>query len=220
MLWQSADLKSPGRTRRIVGEIFKSTFGQLTFRYAREQLDFQVACKEGFNGFPAFDMKNEEVNEGVIEALMRRLPPRNREDFGQFLAQHGLPSPFPYSDLALLGYTGAHLPSDGFSVVPIFPSDVKRCDYMMEVAGVRHVYKGQISTLDSQTLIRFSVDEENEIDPDAVAVYAGSEKLGYVNRGLRHTFHEWVLSRRVEGTIFRVNQSSTRPRVYIRVEVR
>jgi hypothetical protein len=220
LLWQPADLTSPGRTRRVVGEFQKNDSGQTVFRYLREEAEFQAACSEGFQGFPAFALKSEETREGVVEALMRRLPPRNREDSGQFLAQHGLPSPFLYSDLALLGYTGAHLPSDGFSVAPIFPSGLKRCDYMMEVAGVRHVYKGEASSLRPGAVVRFSKEAENKIDVDAVAIYIGSNKLGFVNRGLRQTFNEWITNRRVEGTIFRVSESVERPRVFVRVEVR
>ena len=68
---------------------------------------------------------------------MRRLPPRNREDFADYLQVHGLSAPFELSDVALLGYTGARLPSDGFALVPEFPEDIRPCDYVMEVTGAR-----------------------------------------------------------------------------------
>ena len=78
---------------------------------------------------------------------MRRLPPRNREDFGDYLYLHGLAAPFKLSDLALLGYTGARLPSDAFALVPEFPVDAGPCEYVMEVAGTRHVLKVPLSDL-------------------------------------------------------------------------
>lgn len=220
LLWQPADLNSFGRTRRQVGKVQRSALGQAVFRYLRDDADFEGARLDGFQGFPAFDLKNEETREGVLEALMRRLPPRNREDFGQFLAQHGLPAPFPYSDLALLGYTGARLPSDGFCVTPIFPSGLTRCDYVMEIAGVRHVYQGDVAAMRPGTPVQFLADPQNEIDTDAIAIHVGVEKLGFVNRGLRRVFNEWLTERQVEGSVFRVDASSQRPRVFVRVEVR
>jgi hypothetical protein len=220
LLWQPAGGNTLGLTRRIVGKILVDPFGVTVFRYLRNDEDFAAACSQGFQGFPAFDLKTEETREGVVAALLRRLPPRGREDFDQYLAQHGLPTPFPFSDLALLAYTGARLPSDGFCVVPVFPAGVSRCDYVTEVAGLGYTFDGDVSSIQPDDQVQFFVEPSNQVDQDAVAIYLGARKLGFVNRGLRRAFNDWIEHRNVSGYIFRVNGSSQRPRVFVRVNVR
>lgn len=220
LLWQPAGNNQLGLTRRIVGEIRVDPFGISVFRYLRHDEDFAKACSQGFQGFPAFDLKTEETREGVIAALLRRLPPRGREDFDQYLAQHGLPSPFPFSDLALLAYTGASLPSDGFCVVPVFPEGITRCDYVTEVAGMGYTFVGDMSSIQLDEPVQFLVDTANKVDQDAVAIYLGERKLGYVNRGLRTIFNDWIQRRNVYGSIYRFSGSIQRPKVLVQVNVR
>lgn len=133
MTWQPSDEGAPVRTRRIVGEVaYDKLSSGVVFRYARDSKDYQAAVAAGFKGFPAFRLEDSESRQGVLESLMRRLPPRNREDFSEYLQLHGLAAPFKLSDMALLGYTGARLPSDGFALVPEFPLGAAPCDYVME----------------------------------------------------------------------------------------
>ena len=219
LMWQPSDEKAATRTRRIVGEVFKLENGVAAFRYLRDSQDYLAAEQAGFKGFPAFQSTDEEFHKGVIESLLRRLPPRGREDFAEYLAQHRLPSPFPYSDFALLGYTGARLPSDGFSLVPVFPHDVVPCDYLMEVAGVRHVIGTDISTINVGDTISFSVDPENPVDHDALSVVHNGRSIGYVNRALRRTLSNWISSHNVSASVDRQNGKPDRPLIFVRVSV-
>jgi len=123
---------------------------------------------------------------------MRRLPPRKREDFAKYLAQHGLPAPFQHSDFALLGYTGARLPSDGFALVPEFPPDELPCDYLTEVAGLRHVFNGDIALINVGDSVFFVTDKDNAIDADALTVVCKGHMIGYVNRALKNTVRYMV----------------------------
>jgi hypothetical protein len=220
LLWQSADIGSTSRTKRVVGEVARTPSGHVTFEYLRDDADFQHAVGEGFQGFPAFSLRDSTKREGVVEALMRRLPPRRRADFPLYLQQHGLSGPAEFSDFALLGYTGARLPSDGFSIVPQFPLGLERCDYVAEVAGLRHVYRGDVSSIRTGSPVTFVPDLQNKFDADAVAIYLGSIQLGYVNRALRQSFNEWLRLRDVRGTVCRINGQPERPLVFVRVEVR
>lgn len=89
LTWQPSDEQTRPRTRRVVGEVFTEAGGGIVFRYLRDTIDFQAACDAGFQGFTAFDIKDENtIKQGVIEALIRRLPPRKRDDFVDFLNQH------------------------------------------------------------------------------------------------------------------------------------
>ncbi len=220
LTWQPVDESARPRTRRTVGEVVRGANGsEMVFRYLTETPDFRAAMAAGFKGYAAFPLDEPETRQGVLETLMRRLPPRKREDFADFLAQHRLPSPFTHSDMALLGYTGARLPSDGFSLVPEFPVDTVPCDYLMEVAGLRHVYEGTMSEIHDGDKVTFQAEPSNPVDADALAVMHNGKTIGYVIRTLRANFHEWLDHQKVSAVIERQNGKPERPLVYIRVSV-
>jgi hypothetical protein len=218
MTWQPSDESGQSRLRRLVAEISRDDTNPLFWRlkYLVGTPDFESAVAAGFQGHPAFKVGPSEITQGVRETLLRRLPPRNRDDFSEFLAMHRLPDPFPGSDLALLGYTGAKLPSDGFSFVPLLDSD-QPCEYILEVAGLRHVFRGELEQLRVGDLVTFVPEPSNEIDAHAIAVYDSGHKLGYVNRALLPTFHGWMTKGPVSGVIERKNGNPERPLIYVRI---
>lgn len=220
LTWQPQDEQALSRTRRVVGEVRTNKEGVVTFRYLKNTPDYQKAVEAGFKGYPAFVMKVEEVVTGVLESFLRRLPPRKREDFSEFLTLHRLPFPFEYSDIALLGYTGARLPSDGFALVPIFPENVASCDFLLEIAGFRHVVGTDTTNLRAGDTVGFAVDQSNPVDQDALAIEHDGVRIGYVNRVLKDTVSKWLQSRQVTAVIERINGKPDRPLVYLRVSVR
>jgi len=191
----------------------------VVLRYLPDTEDYRIALNSGFTGHPAFPHSTTEHRSGVEEALSRRLPPRKREDFGDFLAKHRLPYPFPLSDLALLGYTGAALPSDGFALVPDFSGEDIPFDYILEVAGVRHVRGHDVSGLSVGDPLTFARDNENLVDRDALLIVHRGLPLGYVNRAIRHTIAKWVESGRISARIERLDGKPGRPLVFARLEV-
>ncbi|MFY9809887.1 HIRAN domain-containing protein [Aquabacterium sp.] len=220
LTWQPEDESSQNRTRRVVGEVSRVSDSRATFRYLSGTADYKAAFDAGFKGFAPFWPLNVTTDDGVLDTFMRRLPPKRREDFSEFLARHRLPQPFTYSDFALLGYTGAKLPSDGFALVPVFPSGTVNCDFIAELAGVRHVFDkpvGELCVGDPVELVR---EFGNIHDANAIAVYWAKNKLGYVNRVMCPTFCEWLSRGDVTATIERVNGKPERPLVYVRVQVR
>ena len=220
MTWQPSDEGASARTRRVIGEVVPGKLSsEIVFRYFSESDDFKAAVAAGFKGFPAFRLEDVEIRHGVLESLMRRLPPRNREDFGDYLRLHGLAAPFKLSDLALLAYTGARLPSDGFALVPEFPPDAMPCDYVMEVAGTRHVLQGELSDLHAGDAVSIEPDPNNVVDSDALAVIHHGRRIGYVNRALKGMFHRWLQSGRMTATIERQNGKPSRPLVFVRVSL-
>ena len=218
MTWQPSDEGAPVRTRRVVGEIIPVAASKsAVFRYLKATEDFKAAEVAGFKGFPAFRVDGEEIRSGVLDSLMRRLPPRNREDFADYLQLHGLSAPFELSDVALLGYTGARLPSDGFALVPDFPEDTRPCDYVMEVAGTRHVLQGPLSDLRPGDPVSIQPDPENPVESDALVVMHEGRRIGFVNRALKGMFRRWMQSGRMTATIERQNGKPQRPLIFVRV---
>ncbi len=217
LTWQPLDEYASVRTRRVVGELCHEENGETVFHYLKNSPDFQAAKSAGFKGYPAFPLHGQEIRQGVVEALMRRLPPRKREDFAKYLAQHGLPAPFQHSDFALLGYTGARLPSDGFALVPEFPPDELPCDYLTEVVGLRHVLNGDIALINVGDSVFFVTDKDNAIDAEALTVVCKGHMIGYVNRALKNTVRYWLEHHQVTASIYRLNGKPERPLVYVKI---
>lgn len=219
LTWQPADERAPDRARRAVAKIENAANDTITFEYLADTADYKKALDAGFQGHPAFDLKNRIYSTGVTEALLRRLPPRKREDFPEFLRLHRLPHPFSYSDFALLAYTGARLPSDGFSIVPLFEPEVAPCDYIVEVAGFRHAPDADLSNMKVDDSVQFVIEPDNLHDNGAVAIMHNGKRIGYVNRILKETFQNWLKLHNVSAKIARLNGNESRPLVYLWAEI-
>lgn len=217
--WQRSMAGKEARTRRIVGEI-ERVEGEAVFRYLEQRADFATAQQEGFKGFPAFHLgRTREFRTGVLDAFMRRLPPRKREDFPEYLAQYRLPEDFNGSDMALLGYTGAKLPGDGFELVPDLDLAEPPIELVLEVAGFRHqdVSASGLAVGDSVSL---RAEPENEHDPDAIAIHHEAQgRIGYVPRPYCSALGRWLTSRPAKVTIDRLNGKPERPLVFVFVAV-
>lgn len=221
LTWQPGDESGAQRTRRVVGRLV-ATDGEISFQYLKGTEDFEKALANGFRGYPAFRLedKNQTVFvQGVMDSFLRRLPPRSREDFGDYLKLHRLPDPFEFSTLALLAYTGAKLPSDGFALVPDFKDGTLPCDFILEVAGFRY-HRNTAEGLQVGDPVEFDLAPGNEIDHDAISILHKGETIGYVNRALRGVIGRWLSSQSVEARIERLNGKADRPLVYLYVCVR
>ncbi|WP_151611743.1 HIRAN domain-containing protein [Sinorhizobium alkalisoli] len=181
---------------------------------------FEELLSLGYAGYPAFNMKRKVHDSDVLATFMRRLPPRNRSDFGTFLRQFRLRDDVGLSNFALLGYTEAKLPSDGFSIVDPLNASSERCERMLEVAGYRYYYKDLKRPLVVGDEVVIRAEPENPHDRNAVCIEANGEKIGNVNRLQADAFQQWIKTRRVTGVIQRLNGKPDHPRVYVFVYVR
>lgn len=137
LAWQSPEEQC--RTRYIVAEL-NATGTDISLTYLPQTKDNQEAQNKGFDSYPAFPSTNA-LHHNVLDAFMCRLPPRTRGDFTQYLEGLRLKPDAKLSDFALLGYSGAKLPSDGFSIIHPFSHVDGACELLLEAAGYRHLQK-------------------------------------------------------------------------------
>ena len=122
--------------RLVVGEVMRRRFSDIEFRYLPRGEDFEKAVALGFEGHPAFPLGDFYSSPELLSVFMKRLPPRHRADYNQFLLSHNLDPRHRFSPMALLGYTGAFLPGDGFSFVHPFDDTPPPFEFMGEVQGL------------------------------------------------------------------------------------
>jgi hypothetical protein len=220
LAWQAPE--GAERTRFIVAELQRPDAGRdedVLLRYLRDSDDFRKATQLGFSGHPAFTKTDREYSVGVVDALMRRLPPRTRADFPKYLELLCIAPAASISNFALLGYSGAKLPSDGFSVIHPFDNADSACEFLLEVAGFR--YMPNITTKDIRlgASVSFEKDPTNKFDSRAIKIMMDGKNIGYVNRGQLNAFHRWLEEGRLQGNIERLNGTDARPLVHVFVEV-
>lgn len=217
LYWQARE--SQQRKRYCVGQLVTKD-GQVVLQYANDT-EAAEAKEMGFEGYPAFPLKTKEHHHQVLEAFKRRLPPRSRGDFSRYLTLRAIPAEAEISNFALLGYSGAKLPNDGFELVHPFDDPPKAFEVLLEVAGFRHEANLDVVELNVGDPVQFEREPENQFDGLAIRVESSGKKLGYVPRGHLDMLHRMLDKGAVlNGEVFRINGSSERPLVYVLTRIR
>ncbi|MBE0508677.1 MAG: hypothetical protein IBX50_18495 [Marinospirillum sp.] len=216
LCWQAHESKK--RSRFHIGQLVKQG-GLVLLQYSDDD-EMAQAKAAGFRGYPAFPLKQLLHSHQVMEAFTRRLPPRNRRDFAHYLELRALPENAEISDFALLGYTGAKLPDDGFELVHPFDAPPPVFEVLIEVAGFRHEAEVVVEALQTGDSIQFVEEPNNCADPKAIRMEHKGQKLGYVPRGHLAMLHRMLSEgANLAGEIFRINGTSARPLVYVLTQI-
>lgn len=220
LVWQRSEEDGAARVRRAVAELLRDSAERVQFRYLTDTPDFEAAKSEGFINFVAFRKLHATYDLGVVETFMRRLPPRSRGDYAQYLEQFRLRPETLISDFALLGYTGAKLPSDGFSILDPLEDVGECCDVLLEVAGFRHVSPVGPQLLCVGEPVSLVIQPDNLHDPMAVAVEIRDQRIGYVPRQQAPAIRDLVATGEVEACIQRINGKPERPLIHLMARIR
>ncbi len=217
LAWQSSDENH--RTRYIIGELNRID-DDISLTYLHDTKDFLEAKSRGFDCYTAFP-DVQQTYHNVLDAFMRRLPPRKRGDFPQYLEGLRLKPDAQLSAFALLGYSGAKLPSDGFSIIHPFNDVNNACELLLEVAGYRHTLKENNVQLQPNDTASFMEEKLNKItQSEAVSIIVNNKLIGYVNKGLIPTFLHWMKNDRIaEAWVERLNGAPGKPTAYLYVKI-
>lgn len=211
-----------------LGKLKAKSKNRASFRYF-DDADLGAARQAGFTGYPGIpldsDFDSDILGRKAMRVLMRRLPPKNREDFSDLMARFGLrydPQHPSCSDLSLLAYTGARLTSDGFSVSESFHGFEAPFTYIFDVAGYRR-YREKNLDLDNSDTVYLERERDNPQDPNAVRFVRVPEdrdtRVGYVNRLQAEAVGRWVDKCEISASVFRINGRSEYPRLFVWTEV-
>jgi len=215
--WQTAS----ERMRMFVAELIRSG-DDANLVYLKESEDFLKAQSLEFEDYPGFAIEND-VHKNVLTSFMKRLPPRSRRDFGRFLDALRIKFEAEISNFALLGYSGAKLPDDDFTVIHPFENASPPFELLLPVQGYRHYYKDQLPLADLSTDMQagFEAEPNNPKDPEAIKIIINDVKVGYVSRGLTGSFHEWMQAGlAISAYVERINGKEQNPEIYLYVSVK
>lgn len=218
--WQSS-MTNQSRQRMFVGQLVRTGDDDANLAYLKDSEEFSKAQALGFDGYPGFALE-KDVHKNVLASFMKRLPPRKRGDFDRFLAALRIKPDAEISDFALLGYSGAKLPDDDFTVVNPFENASGPFEFMLPVQGYRY-YTDKLprAALTTDMQARFDVEPDNPQDPEAIRIVIGDATAGYVCRGLTVSFHKWMqLGWTISAYIERINGPEQKPEIYLYVLVK
>lgn len=218
LTWQSSRDRSQ---RYFVGIVKKQGNGSYSFRYLTETKEFQKALDNGFAGYPAFKISEQEYTNDVLTSFRKRLPPKSRRDFSKYLEQHNLLSDFSGDDFQLMSHTGIQLPSDGFDLIPDLSEANIPFDYIMEVAGTRYQMTfDEVSEIPIGEEVELRCEDENSYDCNAVAIYLEEKKIGFINRLLCCSIRTLISTKSLTCRVAKKSGTQERPLIYIIISAR
>ncbi|MBW2640331.1 MAG: hypothetical protein JRE10_09265 [Deltaproteobacteria bacterium] len=205
----------------FIAELIRNGDDEADLVYLKEREDFSKAQSLGFKGYPGFDI---EINiyKNVLTSFMKRLPPRSRGDFGRFLDALRIKADAEFSDFALLGYSGAKLPDDDFTVIHPFENATPPFELLLPVQEYQH-YQEQLplTSLSDDMQACFEAEPDNPTDPEAIKIIIDGIRIGYVCRGLTASFHKWMQSGlTISAYVERINGTGQDPKVYLYVSAK
>ena len=228
LAWQAPE-SVKDRTRWAIGKLTHRDSGN-TFTYFDDEAfrtlnagrEISELRRYGYAGYPAFDLRKNPsrvFTTGVMEAFLRRLPPRSRPDFRDYLAYFRFRETTDLSPMALLALTEAKLPSDGFSLIDRLDPDARACDLVFEIAGHRH-YASTRSALSEGMRLDLVPEPSNDYDPLAIRVEAEGALIGYANRLQAPSIGSWLSHRATACWLMRLNGKQESPKAFAFLRMR
>lgn len=208
------------RRRYVVAELNRSG-EDASLHYSTDSQDYKKAIELNFQGYPGLSLKKTD-HKKVLDVFMRRLPPRERRDFGKYLEAIRLRETTHLSNFALLGYSGAKLPDDDFDIIHPFENSKGPCELLSKIAGFRH-YDGMkhLEQLQIGMEVKLEPEPNNLKDPQAVRVVWNKHYLGYINRVQAPIIGRWIQEgKSVHAVIERKNGLKNHPRIYLFISIR
>jgi len=222
LAWQPDIASDKSRKRRVVAELRKTKSGTIGFHYLTDTDDFIKAVQSGLKEYPHFFPEKDYSTNQIppfISNFLRRIPSRKRSDFQIFLKSIRIDPTVDISDFALLGYSGALLPSDSFSLIHPFDNADKPCELLIEATGFRY-HEGMNMDIKIGAPVTLLFEPENLFDALAIKIEYEGKTIGYINRTLLNAFHNWLNNWKVSGEIEKIITRGIKPKVmvFIRVE--
>lgn len=214
LVWQSANRDF----RKRVGVAILDKVGDDCALTYLDNDEVKEARDRGFDGYPSFKYQTKNSYQNVLETFTRRLPPESRSDYPEFLGNLHISPEAKISKFALLGYSEAKLPGDGFSIVHTFEEANAPFQILTEVCGFQYYVSSKMD-LKVGDKVSFMEESENPVDSNALQIITNGKVIGYINRLQLNAFHKWLSNNTLIAEIERLNGSPENPKAMLFVEV-
>ncbi len=176
----------PGSARLIVGVIQKLLDDTMIFKYDVEESE--CAKKEGFLPYTEFPDVNKIYNGNVLDIFAQRLIKSDRTDVQKFYDFWEIEQQYFNDKFYLLGHTEGLLPTDNFEFLADY-NPVKGLHFLTDLASLSVVQHSSDKLAPGDELYTKS-EKDNKHDGEAIAVYKGNLKIGYIKKVHCRVFHK------------------------------
>lgn len=172
--------------RRIIVGVIKANASSICLSYIKEGVE--EARKYGFVCFPDFPDTDKVYKTNVMRVLSQRLNNSDRTDIGEYYAFWNIKERNRNDSLGMLALTGGILPTDNFEFLPDFYG-VKGLAIVSDLSGLSEnpLDNGDVAEGD---ILSWKTEPDNPYDKEAVAVYKGFRKIGYIKKIHTRVFHK------------------------------
>ena len=218
LCWQAPN--ESGGIRHVIAQLCHVK-DKYIFQYLADTNDFKLAQALGFTMYPAFRVSGEPYESGVLEAFTGRISPRTRNDFKEYLQSFRIHEGVSISDFALLGYSGAKLPSDGFSIINPLENFCVPSEFLIELVGIRDSAGIDLKIMKVGDAVEFMGEPNNQHDQQTICAVFQGKKVGYINKCQSRAVHKWVNEKNINilANIERMNGTKDSPTIYIFVQL-
>ena len=168
--------KSEGARRYIIAKIKRNVSEGVTFDYCGD--GFEKARKDGLEYFFGFQNVSGLTPLQVEQLLAQRVISKDRsgrESFLSFWEAENVEDAFD-----VLALTQGKLPTDNFEfLAKYFPKP--GLHFVTDLAGISHLALDRDS-VEAGDVLTYKREPKNEYDRNAVAIYKGILKIGYIKQ--------------------------------------
>ena len=206
-----------GSRRIIIGELSDFKNGNLKFSYIEDGVNEAIEISDkNFKGYPGLDLSKPSFDPELIKSLFfSRLVSTKRQDAKELLSFWLVEGNRISDQLYILAKTQGLLPTDNFEFVANYYSN-QRCPFVTDIAGLS-ASDFDLATLEEGNYLSFELEQGNEYDKNAVAVYYKENKIGYIKQG-----HNIAFKRKDKSKVtIRVHKIIITPKIkklYVRID--
>lgn len=181
LCWRS----QKGDRRVLVGRLRHSA-GNVTFEYTDEAR--RLAESSGFTPYAGFPDLNKKYTENVLEIFAQRLTRAERPDIERYYDFWRIAKDERMDRLTILAKTQGLQAGDMFEFLADY-NPVKGQDFVSEICGLSHKQLPSDMLSEGEEL-QWKYERDNIYDKEAIALYKGNMRLGYVKKVHNRVFHK------------------------------
>jgi hypothetical protein len=164
-----------GKRRYKVGLMHRDSAGGISFHYEISQ---EEAVGIGFIPYTDFPDLSKTYTENVLDIFGQRLTKSERSDIQKYYDFWEIKPQHKDDKYYLLAHTQGLLATDNFEFLADYPPQ-KGLSFISEICGLSH-YEASPEILKEEDELQWEYDRSNEYDSNAVEVFKGGIRLGYV----------------------------------------
>lgn len=201
--------KKLGEKRYIIAKIRRNVNG-ISFGYTKE---FQEAKKDGLEHFLGFKDAETLTAKKIETLLSLRIMSKDRPDRPEFL--QFWEAEYVVDIFDMLAFTQGKSPSDNFEFLADFLTvKTNKLTFITDLAGLSYL-KISAGTVKIGDKLTYKKEIDNVFDKNAIAVFWGNVKLGYIKRIHNKVFN---LKRTLQLTVKAIDQNGIIKQIFVKVE--